>query len=234
MTEMRAVRRWGLEGFVIVSSILLAFAIDAAWDERQETVAAEELARGFAEDLRESLLDLQRVRAYNAQKLEASLKARDLLRSPTPTVSMDSLNTLLVQSGATARLTPVTRSYEQLVSTGLMRRLDPDVRRAISEWSQSQEFARAYYERDLIEFRQNVGFPFWTRSEVAFDELLNGFEGLDLGAPRFPHDWRYLHESHELNDVLAALVVLTNSAVTEYDDLEALSMELLDLLERRY
>ena len=233
MVESHASRRW-VEALVIVGSILLAFAIQAVWDERQESAAAEELARGLIEDLDESLVDLQAVRESNARKLEASLKARDLLRSETPTVSLDSLNLLLRASGGTERLTPITRSYDQLVATGLLRRLDPTLRTAIAEWSQGQDYVREYYERDLLDFRQNVAFPFWTRSEVAFDQMLDGYRGLDFGPPRFPHTWRDLHQSRELNDVLATFAVLTVSVLREYDTLESASVELQTLLRARY
>jgi hypothetical protein len=31
------------------------------------------------------------------------------------------------------------------------------------------ERSRDYYERDVLDFRQNVGFPFWARSAVSFE-----------------------------------------------------------------
>ena len=234
MTDVRSAKRWVTEGAVIVASILLAFGIDAAWEDRQEQVAADELARGVIQDLEMSLDDLNNVRAFHALKLDASLTAREVLRSGVPTISMDSLNVLLVRSGATQRLTPVTGAYDQLVSTGLLRLLDTDVRSAIAAWSQHQEYVRVYFERDLLDFRQNVGFPFWTRSEVAFDEMLDGYIGLSFGAPRFPHDWRTLHESHELNDVLSVFAALTKAAVDQYNELERVTVALMDLLRSRY
>lgn len=235
MSRQIPLARFLTEGVVIVLSILLAFSVDAWWGERQEDEAAAELARGLLADVRRSMEDLEEVRATNSRKRDSSLEARELLRSAEPQVSIDSVTTLLTQSGATARLTPVLRSYEQLVSTGLLRRLDPDVQSTIARWVQAQEVAREYFEQDLLDFRQIVAFPFWTQSEVAFDQMLRGYlPGVDLGEPREPHDWSTLHENRELNDILAMFAVLAQSAVEVYDEIEVVAGELDVLLVERY
>jgi hypothetical protein len=230
-------RRWLTEAFVIVASILFAFTVDAWWDERQEDQAAAELARGLLDDLRRSLDDLEVVREGNSGKRDASIQARELLRSPTPLVSLDSITALLTSSGGTSRLTPVLRSYEQLVSTGLLRRLDPAVQDATADWIQQQEVAREYFERDLLDFRQIVAFPYWTGDPVSFEQMLATHslnDVLDLGEPRFAHSWETLHRDRRLPDILVMFAVLSQSAIELYDRVEERGRRLEALLEERY
>lgn len=227
-------RRLTVEALVIVASILVAFGIDAWWGERQEVQAAEELARNLLEDVRASQQDLQRIRLLAVRKRDAALLTRELLRSPTPVVSADSLMSLMVTAGAIDVTWPVLRSYEQLVSTGLLRKLQPEVRAGIAQWVLTLEDTGRYGEQEQLEFRRTVWFPFWAEGGVAFDEMLQGYGGLDFGNPRFPRSWRDLHESRELNGLLATTAVITQSLVANYDDVDSAAAELASLLVSHY
>jgi hypothetical protein len=180
-----------IEGVVIVGSILLAFGIDAWWNERQETEAAEELAR-------------------------------------------DSINMLLTTAGGIAVLSPVMRSYDQLVATGLLRRLTPPVRQGMADWIQVLENARDYQEQENLEFRRGVAFPFYASGEVAFDEMLQGYQEIDFGSPRFPLTWRDLHENRELNGILSVSAAMANVTVRLYERVDSVGDALASLLSEEY
>jgi len=234
MPEHDRPRRLLVEAFVIVGSILLAFAIDAAWDERQETSAAEELARDMINDLGASLADIERAKSGNQRKADASLAVLDALRPPELQIPVDSLNALIAQSTLIYRLAPVNRSYDQLVATGLLRRLEPEVREGLAAWRQQQDNTITYHERDLLDFRQNVGFPFLADSEVSVEEVFQGSEFLDARAPRFRHSLQSLRESREVNNVFTLTGVLAANVLREYSELEVETRAMRDLLEARY
>lgn len=231
MSTQRDVPKLLVEGLVIVASILLAFAIDAWWEEHQDVQAAEELALGLLDDVEASLIDLEETQRSTAVKRDAALMARDLLRSPEPVVSMDSLNALLLTSGAIDITTPVLRSLEQLNSTGLLRKLDPEIRALVATWTQALEAARDYQEQDQLWFRRSVAFPFWARGDVAFDAMLQGYRGMDLGEPRFPRTWRELHQNPELNGILTITAIIAESLLGTYDRVEVSGRELRRVLQ---
>lgn len=232
-------KRRGLQRMAEVAAVFLgvglAFIADNVREDFQEEAAARELAAGMLEDLEVSRGNLSQVRERARQKTEASLQAREHLRSASPTISLDSLSGLLAVSGGTIRQAPVLRSYEQLVSTGLLRRLSPESRTAVAEWVAALETSRDYFEQDLVDFRQAVAFPFWARSAVSFEQMLQGYEPLEdlsLGEPRFPHRWADLHEDRELNDILVLFAALSRSAENSYDQQEERLLRLMDVLQQ--
>ena len=234
MAENKRPHRLTAEALVIVGSILLAFAIDAAWDERQETSAAEELARDMIADLNATLADIERARNGNQLKADASLAVLDALRPQELEIPLDSLAALISTSTLIYRLAPVNRSYDQLVSTGLLRRLQPDVRAGLAAWRQQQDNTIEYHERDLLDFRQNVGFPFLADSEISVEEVFQGSEFLGPREPRFRHSLRALRESQEVNDVFTLTSILAANVVREYSELAEETRAMRELLEARY
>ena len=226
-------RRAG-EVAAVFLGVALAFVADNFREDLQEQAAANDLASALLEDLNLSLVDLREAQAAAQAKTHASLEAREHLRSSVPTVGLDSLSHLLARSGGTNLQAPVLRSYDQLVATGLLRRLDPEVRRALADWVTAMELSRDYFERDLLDFRQSVAFPFWAESVVSFEQMLQGYallEGLELGEPRFPHSWRELHQSRELNDLLVEFAAISFSVERSYVVQEAALVSLIQLLD---
>lgn len=77
-------RRWSrfvLEGMVIVGSILLAFGIDAAWDDRERSRQREALLAAIGSDMAQARAEVERVTGYHRDGRGA---AADLLNLPIP------------------------------------------------------------------------------------------------------------------------------------------------------
>ena len=74
MPERMSLKRAVAEGGVIVVSILLAFAIDASWDDRQEHVAATRQAMAVAEELESNARHFANLRARTEQMSSAGLE----------------------------------------------------------------------------------------------------------------------------------------------------------------
>ena len=94
-----AVRRIA-EVAAVFLGVGLAFIADNVREDFQEEAAAKELAAGMLEDLEATRSDLTSVRDRTRRKTEASLEAREHLRSSEPTISLDSLSQLLAISAA--------------------------------------------------------------------------------------------------------------------------------------
>lgn len=70
MSEPTRWRRLALESATVVGSILLAFAIDAAWDLRQERAEERELLLGLRAELVANAMEVERSRAETLQALD--------------------------------------------------------------------------------------------------------------------------------------------------------------------
>jgi hypothetical protein len=220
---------------VIVGSILLAFAVDAWWDDRREGIDAADLARDLLVDVRASRQNADSIRSYTRERFEALMEVRDLLRSAEPSVPMDSLNQRLLEGLAIDRTTPVLDAYAQLVSRGLISRLHPEVRSGISAWLQLQTDIGQYGEQDMLDYRQNIVFPLFSRPPFAMEQLLVRYYDLgEWGPPRFDHSWADLHESEELAAILITSAASTRYVLDLYERLDLRAAELEEALVRHY
>ena len=97
------------------------------------------------------------------------------------------------------------------------------------------ETSRDYFEQDLVDFRQNVAFPFWARSAVSFEQVFRRYEpleGLELGEPRFPHSWTTLHADPELNEILVLFAALSVSVEVSYAQQDEKLLRLMEVLRQ--
>lgn len=82
MSTETPVRRWMIEGLVIVASILLAFGIDAAWDVRRESAAREALFSTYRSDIAAMRIELERVRGNHRRGRTATAEVAALRDGP--------------------------------------------------------------------------------------------------------------------------------------------------------
>jgi hypothetical protein len=81
-----AKRSWGLiaESVVIVASILLAFAIQALWDERQEQITVERLLSSFLAEYQNNVELVREDLRYRRAVKRTTLQLFELAASPSP------------------------------------------------------------------------------------------------------------------------------------------------------
>ena len=82
----KAKRSWGLiaESVVIVASILLAFAIQAWWDERQEQITVERLLSSFLAEYQNNIELVHEDLRYRRAVERTTLQLFELAASPSP------------------------------------------------------------------------------------------------------------------------------------------------------
>lgn len=128
-------RRLLLEGFVIVASILLAFAIDAGWDERQERAAERRLLTSLEAEFAQHIEDLHESSGTHARLASLTRALFDTLSSRAEgeeVVVSDSLAYATMR----ARTTEISQGeLDAALASGRVDLVgDPELRRRLAGW----------------------------------------------------------------------------------------------------
>jgi hypothetical protein len=128
--------RLGVEGVLIVLSILAAFAIDAWWDARADHRARQQILLNLKQDFEQNLVIVDTAYARHG-RIKAA--ARELLGQMGPRGSReftdDSIASLLQRVMDRERLQPVQGSLTSLLNSGQWDLLENDaLQSALAEW----------------------------------------------------------------------------------------------------
>lgn len=165
MDRSKSWRNVLVEGIVIIASILLAFAIDAAWDRRNESVTRQELIEALTLDFETT-----------GERLDGAIRngdlvlnlGRELLLAVTrdEQLPVDSLRALMAGFFTAIRFEPALAAYEAAVGErGLASLRDRDFLNADSEFRRAHNFYRRhsvigselFYLGPTLEMRQDLG-----------------------------------------------------------------------------
>lgn len=134
-----------LEGLVVVTSILIAFALDAWWSQRAEERTEIAHLRALRSDFEQNVTRLTQLIEREEQIADAS---RRLLRVANSRVAspQDSVRNLMGQVFNSVRYDPVMGAYEAVVSSGGLAQLrDDSLRLALADFASFLE--GRYFER---------------------------------------------------------------------------------------
>jgi len=132
-------KRLVAEGAVIVISILLAFGIDAAWDQSQERAFRADLLELLRADFEATLVELDRAQ-NEANVIRSSY--RDLLEAGETGsgITADSIRILADQALSFVAYRPELAAYETAVASGGFRLINvPELWRDVTRFLQSLE-----------------------------------------------------------------------------------------------
>ena len=134
MTSHNA-RRFAVEALVIVGSILLAFALDAGWDDRQERERVSELLSAVADDFDREVVALDSVVAVNRRREALQTALLHLTEPGVGTVLADSVARLASEPGNHEIYDPSFGALSALLASGGLERVqDPELRRQLAGW----------------------------------------------------------------------------------------------------
>lgn len=180
-------RRLAVEGIVIVVSILLAFAIDAWWDQRREVRAAEDQVARVVAELRANILILK----GQDQALEFTTKAaREFLSIMGPDVepvSTQEVGSMIARIYSVGTLSLSRSATQNFLSSGqLTGGRWNDIRLALSELLSEAQQAEA----SSLELRQmRPAMLEHTRASVSGLDIAKGNTlMMDYPASRFESD----------------------------------------------
>ena len=148
------------EGVVIVASILLAFGLQAWWDQTQERKAERETLEGLRTDFEWDLRNLDGILAAHGRWESAGAHLDSLSRLRDATVPPDSVGPYLSALLGRRTFDSQGGTLEALIASGGLGLLaNPELRALLVRWQRSV--------RDLEE----EATSFWSASERVVDRL---------------------------------------------------------------
>ena len=163
-------KRISAEGITIVVSIILAFAIDAWWDERQERQDEQEILDRLHSELSVNIERIDRVGVFRTLKIEYAVDLVDLIGEAQAqgdeTVDVPTMKLMHLADSSTFEADiPV---LEGLIRSGRLEIIEnPNVLAAVAKW----ESGLRNYTEVAIRERQNTDNRFlpalYARGDVA-------------------------------------------------------------------
>lgn len=143
------VRRIAVEAVVIVGSILLAFALDAWWDDRQEADRIDEVLDAVADEFDREILGLDSIIGVNRGVGAAEKALLDLTGPGRGVPGPDTIAALVAAGGVYEVYDPSFGAHAALLATGGLERVqDAELRSRLAGWS--AELVDLLWERDQV------------------------------------------------------------------------------------
>jgi hypothetical protein len=230
-------QRWAqmaAEGLVIVGSILLAYAIDAWWDDHQSNQEEQEIVAGLITEFKTHRDTLMRVKQAHLERLdhvELILQSSATGQWTHPTVSIDhALTALLIPAttdlGNGVRNALVSGGRLALLSDGQLRLQLANWEGVIDEVSDDENMSR-----DLV---KDMILPYFARHSIPVNL---GVAGIDpQGAPRRQTrgDVAAIHRllrDGEFTTLVETRYAFMSHTVSEYDEALAAIEAILSQLD---
>lgn len=118
IARSRSARRRLMDGAAIVLSILLAFAIDAGWDEIQERRAEQEILAGLQTDFVSNQMQLSSVVAAHRRRAANYSWFRSSSPDEIRRISPDSANSIYTELWGPRTFDPARSSIDALIGAG--------------------------------------------------------------------------------------------------------------------
>lgn len=227
MAETVRWRRLVLESAAVVGSILLAFAIDAAWDLRQELAEERELLLGLRQELAENQSIIEQSRAETQEALGL---LQDFLAGPP-----DESTTEPSAEAWGQIYRPMIRDWTGSFTTGFVDAATSSGRLALIQnpevAASIARFRRAL--EDVDHMAERLGLI-----SVRASEVLGRFRPVDAAFTASPNPWgidprmaRTFFQDREVTGLVSARVVYYMGYLFVLQALEARIGEALELVD---
>jgi glycerol-3-phosphate cytidylyltransferase-like family protein len=149
------------EGGAIVVSILLAFAIDAAWDRRQEQHEERRILHSVLNELHANQQNIARMTVWQRDVEAATISLLDAAARSEVAISVDAIDQLIADSSWYNNDSTFDMSAVDAVVLGgnLSKIEDENLRQRITQWSRDVSIVRRN-ERQDYDFFKDVWTPF--------------------------------------------------------------------------
>lgn len=239
MASRIPVARLLAEGVVVVGSILLAFAIDAGWDARQERTEELRILETLLDEALENRQEFERMTGYHRQAAATTSLIIDEGVRESRGVSPDSLDHLLIDVSGWL-LPEYDRSALDATLLGGKLGLisDPQLTRLLARWQRDLEVA-IRMEDDHQGVMRQAWMPF-LRIHASVPQLSNAqttlFDGSDRYATQTPvaftRDHHELFRLPEFHNLLQEKKWLHEDALATYGDFELTLADLIASLQQ--
>ena len=132
MENSSQIRRWAIEGAVIVVSILLAFGIDAMWAERQLRIEEQQAITALRADFETNLESVDKIIAAHLEFQQQVATMVRLSPEEIRALPQDSISEMMLALANPWTFDPVTGTTDALLSSGKLGILrDRELRQSI-------------------------------------------------------------------------------------------------------
>jgi hypothetical protein len=235
-------KRLLVEATAIVGSILLAFSIDAWWDDRQLVSEERDILQSLLDDLIALRSQMVNERRYNEAILNSTVELIRAGNRPELDLSGDQIDELIEDTRWTNNGADLTNaSLQSILSGDFSTVTDPSVRQSISNFRTLLARAQAFYDVDSeFIYKQYTPYlvkhAFLPQLAVQSDhapgdpELTLGFPEIDLVTY---HDHSKLIHDREFQNMLFARMDISLDILNNiFPRLESSLSELIILLEQ--
>ena len=176
------------EASVIVVSILLAFAIDAWWDNRQELREELRILAALEEDFENTRGTIANTVALYHQARDSTYRLLDLMSDDLSVVPPAELFRLIRWSLASWSFDPRLSTYSRIVNSGELRLIrSEDLRAELALFADELEDGQ-HYSQTLASRASTLEDPFLIEHVPGY-ELWRGKGGGELPFPELPFPW---------------------------------------------
>lgn len=154
-----SLRKAILESAVIVLSILLAFGIDAWWEEQRESANSRESLEVVRRDLADALMQLEEFEQFSIDTAKASVAAARALSGAEPVAVQDrpEIEAHLLRSTARRTMRLPRAGYTDLLNTGNLAEVDNRaLRDALVQFYEAADRSQEIVEKNSSLFTDEV------------------------------------------------------------------------------
>ena len=218
------------EGTAVVISILLAFAIDAWWDRRAETIQATAVLRGLQEDFRDSQLHLKQWLAGNRKIQRGTAMLLENIRNSGKNSLVPVTAEMILAPIGAPTYDPTTSTLDTALASGRIDLIEnEELRHELTLWRQQLADTREdeFLIRDIVVHRLVPLVAQQVRLGFAFEQIHSWFIGESEGSFEDPIE---LLAVPELEGVLAQRLFYTNYVVEGQSQIYETQARILELL----
>jgi hypothetical protein len=219
-------KRWLTEAVVIVGSILLAFAIDAAWASRADTVRRRQLEAFLRSDIEVTAVAVDRREEWARQVVGQARGILEGLAAGAEGAVLDSLVFGLGDVFVKGYWQPTNQTYEQAVGGGDLALIeDPELRFLLGRYAGALEGVAGVQRSVITQYYEELE-PFMVEhtdyAQVAWAE-----EADQLVQVGFTTDSRALSERRDFANLLNLKLELEMEMIAALDTAARMADELL-------
>jgi hypothetical protein len=184
-----------LQGAAVLVGILVAFAIDAAWESRGERAAASAYLESLAAELDANRSDFEEALEVLDLSIERNQRFLvDLVVDGSESVTADSIRLMMTGLAPLSVLAPRRAAFDDLASGGMRTVEDAELRRLVLDYGQNLDAVRAVEQAgadwhvsqftpyevasgDLVGTMSSLGRPWAGRTGLRFEFDTSAFAG---------------------------------------------------------
>ena len=218
------------QSIAIIASILLAFAIDAWWEEYQEQEEINELLVSLVRETQANLTELQGERAFHDAKAESAVAILEMMEDDPNQADLQQLDRLINDLMWWSGTSFATGTLDAIINSGGLKWVEPiELRTKLSAWKTMLIQFNKYEQQDWDTYHDKL-LPFLAREAnlAQLGAAADGRPGSDRSYEgvykKTPNLVKVDHRKLLSNKEFHSLIVITN---WDQGDFEAYFPDLL-------